>query len=322
MSELAQVQSVKNSNKYDIDPAVWSTLKNSLYTGGKDESIKMVVEYCKAYKLDPLQKPVHIVPMSVKNAETKQYEYRDTIMPGIGLYRIQAARSNKYAGVSEPEYGDTISGTLSGVDISYPEWCKVTVRNIVGDTIVEFTAKEYWLENYATQSSKTDAPNSMWQKRPFGQLAKCTEAQALRKAFPEIISQQPTAEEMEGKTFAENENIKTTKALKNLNITPIAQRNKLLDGFIGEKKVSEEVSNTKNLKKVSEFTGSTYEELQNLIESHNIPKEQIDKWCNKADVTHIEELPEDKKQLCIDYILKNKQIEDYQNLNTVVINES
>lgn len=40
----------------------------------------------------------------------------------------------------------------------------------------------------------------MWAKRPYGQLAKCAEAQALRKAFPEVGSM-PTAEEMAGKEF-------------------------------------------------------------------------------------------------------------------------
>jgi hypothetical protein len=39
----------------------------------------------------------------------------------------------------------------------------------------------------------------MWTKRPYGQIAKCAEAQALRKAFPEMTGSQPTADEMEGK---------------------------------------------------------------------------------------------------------------------------
>jgi len=65
---------------------------------------------------------------------------------------------------------------------------------------VEFTAKEFWKENYAVRGGKEKsiAPNAMWSKRPYGQIAKCAEAQALRKAFPEIGSE-PTADEMEGK---------------------------------------------------------------------------------------------------------------------------
>ena len=46
----------------------------------------------------------------------------------------------------------------------------------------------------------------MWKKRPYGQLAKCAEAQALRKAWPEIGSE-PTAEEMEGKYHADEKDI-------------------------------------------------------------------------------------------------------------------
>ena len=148
--------------------------------------------------------------MNVKNSATGHSNFKDVVMPGIGLYRIQAARSNQYAGVSEPEFGPTMTEDLDGVTITYPEWCKVIVKKIVCGNIVEFAAKEYWKENYAVAGKdengrKLISPNSMWQKRPFAQIAKCAEAQALRKAFPEFISHQPTAEEMEGKALNEFE---------------------------------------------------------------------------------------------------------------------
>lgn len=179
------------------------TLQNSLYTGAKTESVEMVISYCEATGLDVMQKPVHIVPMSVKDPTTGQYVYRDVVMPGIGLYRIQADRSGTLAGASEPKFGKDITQTFTDkngndVPVTYPEWCKVSMKKLVGNNIVEFIAKEYWIENYAADSSKSTAPNAMWRKRPKGQLAKCAEAQALRKGWPEI-GQAPTAEEMEGK---------------------------------------------------------------------------------------------------------------------------
>jgi hypothetical protein len=75
-------------------------------------------------------------------------------------------------------------------------------RLLPSGQVAEFSATERWKENYAVRGGKDKsiAPNAMWAKRPYGQLAKCAEAQALRKAFPEFGSQ-PTADEMEGKEF-------------------------------------------------------------------------------------------------------------------------
>lgn len=184
------------------DKELISVMQNSLYPGAKEESVQMVLSYCHAAGLDPLQKPVHIVPMSVRN-EKGGYTFKDVIMPGIGLYRIQASRTGTLAGVSAPIFGDMVTQTFTDknnkpVDVSYPEYCTVTVTKLVEGIMCEFTAQEFWLENYAVQKSTCDAPNAMWAKRARGQLAKCAEAQALRKAFPEIGSQ-PTYEEMDGK---------------------------------------------------------------------------------------------------------------------------
>lgn len=174
-------------------------LQNSLYPGAQIGSVQMVLGYCQAAGLDPMQKPVHIVPMW----DAKTRTMRDVIMPGVNLYRTQASRTGKFAGMSEPEYGPMLEETLGGVTIKYPEWCRVSVEKLLDNgTVARFTAIEYWIENYAMKGGqeKSIAPNAMWQKRPRGQIAKCAEAQALRKAFPEVGSA-PTAEEMEGKAM-------------------------------------------------------------------------------------------------------------------------
>ncbi len=194
-----------------IDESTWGALCNTIYPGANPDSIIMAVDYCKARKLDIMLKPVHLVPMQVTDARTKEKIWRDVPMPGIGMYRIQADRSGNYAGADEPEFGPTITQEFPDpynagktIRVSYPEWCKYTVYKFVNGQRVAYIAKEYWIENYATQSSKTDCPNAMWKKRPYAQLAKCTEAQALRKGWPEI-GNEPTAEEMEGKTFITDE---------------------------------------------------------------------------------------------------------------------
>lgn len=179
---------------------VMKVLQSSLYPGAAVDSIRMVMGYCRAAGLDVMQKPVHIVPMWDGKAKTM----RDVVMPGIGLYRTQAARSG-CAGVTEPEFGPDVTEDIGGVTVTYPAWCRVTVKRLLPNgQVVEFTAKEFWKENYAQKGGqeKSIAPNAMWLKRPYGQLGKCAEAQALRKAFPEVGSA-PTADEMMGKAINE-----------------------------------------------------------------------------------------------------------------------
>lgn len=188
----------------DDDQNLVKILQSSLYPNSKSQSVAMVLDYCRATGLDPMQKPVHIVPMW----DSLSGEMKDVIMPGIGLYRVQAARAG-CCGISEPEFGPDVTEefaqetgknnkVMPAFTLTYPAWCKVTVKRMVNGVLSEFTAVERWKENYATAGKFSQQPNAMWQKRPYAQLAKCAEAQALRKGFPEIGSQ-PTAEEMEGK---------------------------------------------------------------------------------------------------------------------------
>lgn len=172
-------------------------LQSSLYPGAKAESIELVLSYCRANGLDPMLKPVHIVPQSLKI--NGQWVTKDTLMPGIADYRIKASRTGEYVGKSEPEFGPDVTEELGGITVTYPKWCKVIVRRWVQGAVRDFPATEMWLENYAVAGRDSEAPNKMWKKRAYGQLAKCAEAQALRMAFPEFSGGSYTAEEMEGK---------------------------------------------------------------------------------------------------------------------------
>ncbi len=195
MNALTKIENTALSTMTEAE--LCNVLQTSLYPGASLDSIKMVLGYCKAASLDPMRKPVHIVPMW----DSKAGQMRDVIMPGIGLYRTDASRTGECAGVSEPEFGPDTTETIGGQSITFPLWCRVTVsRRLASGETATFTAREFWKENYAVKGGKEKsvAPNAMWTKRPYGQIAKCAEAQALRKAFPEVGSA-PTADEMEGK---------------------------------------------------------------------------------------------------------------------------
>lgn len=200
-------------------------LESSLYPGAKTESIKLVIANCRAQVLDPLTKPFHIVPMQVKEKRQSgsgwDYKWRDVVMPGIELYRTKAARTAEYAGIDSAQWGDDVELDLGGeaktewdeqarakvekggkwpsLKIKVPEWCEVTVYRLVQGVRYAFSSgRVYWQESYATAGRETTLPNEMWKKRQRGQLEKCAEALALRRAFPELGGA-PTAEEMQGK---------------------------------------------------------------------------------------------------------------------------
>jgi phage recombination protein Bet len=282
MAIANQLSSSNVTSLQIIDQTTLTVLKETLYPGAKDESIAMVLNYCKARKLDPIKKPVHLVPMNVKTGRKGQdgkdiYEWRDVVMPGIGLYRIEADRSGQYAGMSEPEFGEDITEKVGNTMMTYPRWCKITVKKLLNDQIVEFTAKEYWKENYATKKRDDMSPNAMWEKRAYGQLAKCTEAQALRKAFPDVVGQDYTKEEMEGKHFPDSikvvkqENIELHEIEKDvLDISWAESVEHLQEVYTKAYKYWSVTKNKENLKRLMEAKDTKKDEFKITV-----PQEEI-----------------------------------------------
>lgn len=195
------------SERFGVDQSAWRVLTDAVFPAAeRPESIIMALAYCRARNLDIFKKPVQIVPIYDK----KRGGMVDTVWPGIAELRTTAMRTGSFAGFDDTAYGPMIEEKLGELSVRYPEWAQCTVYRLIAGQRVPFVGpKVYWIETYATGGRNTKAPNSMWAKRPRGQLEKCAEAAALRRAFPEEIGNEYAAEEVEGQAFGQVRDITT-----------------------------------------------------------------------------------------------------------------
>ena len=191
--------------RYGIDRAGWRALTDAVFPAARSvEGILLAMSYCRARKLDVFKRPVHVVPIW----DSSKNQYTESVWPGIGELRTTAFRTGLYGGCDAATFGPDETVTFSGqvgkrgqerhieVEVTYPEWCQVTVYRMVGAQRCPIPGpRVYWRETYARQG-RTDVPNEMWSRRPRGQLEKCAEAAALRRAFPEEVGEQYTNDEI------------------------------------------------------------------------------------------------------------------------------
>jgi phage recombination protein Bet len=169
--------------KFGVGQSDWKTLTDMIFPAAKtSQTIITALAYCKSRGLDPMKRPVHIVPYYGKSG------WQEQIMPSINELRTTAHRTGLYGGRDETVFGPEIHDNFPGYNVTHPEWAQVTGYRFVGGHKAQFTGpKVFWSE--AFQKDKHGNPNSMWRQRPYGQLDKCAEAAFLRTAFPEEIGE-------------------------------------------------------------------------------------------------------------------------------------
>ena len=195
--------------KFGVDQGGWRVLIDSVWPGAKSaDAVALALSYCKARRLDPFKRPVHIVPMW--NSTLRQEV--ETVWPGISEIRTTATRTGQYAGSDPAIFGDectkeftgaTKSGERLSATVTFPSWCQVTVYRMIEGQRVPFPGpRVMWVETFS-QAKGTAVPNARWCRAPYQMIEKCAEAAALRKAFPEELAGELTAEEMEGRPIQE-----------------------------------------------------------------------------------------------------------------------
>jgi phage recombination protein Bet len=166
-------------------------LKRTIAMGTTDDEFKLFVATCGRLGLDPFARQIHCTKRKTKVDDS--WVDVMSIQVGIDGFRIQAARTGKYIGQDGP-YWCGPDGVWKSVwqGPGYPIAARVGVFR--SDSGHPLWGVAHW--NEYCQTTRDGKPNSMWARMPCGQLAKCAEALALRKAFPAELSGVSAPEEM------------------------------------------------------------------------------------------------------------------------------
>lgn len=280
-----------------VDSAQWNTLTNSLYPGARADSVLMVIDYCRARKLDPLLKPVHIVPMQVKIGNN--YVWRDVVIPGIYMYRMIAHNTKQYLGHSRPLYGPKLEECFG-----FPEWCEMTIYRAVGGNRAEFPVRVYFME--VVQFNKDGVPNARWAKAGIQMLTKCCEAAGLREGFPDELGGTHTDDEMDEREVVpmpKEITVEYDPEQKMSIVPPLAE---LIDPDPGEPELAdpvrdwiEEVTPTKPEPTVRLATDNMVKVMSTKI---NAKRLRADDVCREFQVKRLEDIPFDTVNDVLSYI--------------------
>jgi phage recombination protein Bet len=147
-------------------------LREHIAQGLSGGELGYFVEVAKAAGLNPLRKEIY----AIKRGGRVAYQV------AIDGFRKLAHATGQFAGCSDAVFSTEPAFDGQGHDLV----CTMTVYRLVGGEPRPWPASARWSEY--VQRGRDGKASGLWAKMPKAMLAKCTEALALRKAFPNELA--------------------------------------------------------------------------------------------------------------------------------------
>lgn len=178
------------SDQIQWTPAQRAALAQIGLDKADDANLSVFLHYCQRTGMDPFTRQIYMIGRWDRNAGRLKY----TIQMAIDGFRIIAQRSLQYAGQTEPQWCGP-DGVWRDVWVDHT---KPPVAARIGVLRNGWPMPTYAVAHFAEFAPIRDGKlEPMWARMPANQIAKCAEAAALRKAFPNDLSGMYVPEELE-----------------------------------------------------------------------------------------------------------------------------
>ncbi len=192
MSAITTTSQSQSSITQHFNSEQLKVLKQQIAPKCSDTELDYFIEVCKQTGLSPFTREIYAISRETWNPETQRKEPKMSIQVSIDGLRKRAANSGYYDGSTTFWCGEDGKWLEVWLKSTPPSAAKTVVyRKGCGQPFTAVARFDAYKQDFKGKLS------GLWEKMPDIMIGKCSEALALRKAFPEQTAGLYASEEMD-----------------------------------------------------------------------------------------------------------------------------